>query len=189
MPLGCFGVPARYQRVAGPAHCIFGRGCRPGGEPPLSHSQNLPIPVAGQRCIHLEDPLVHRGRAVTLPALISFSTCTASWHLSDWDVPKGDFSKGSCWVCLSFLGCDDHRVCSPFLLEVTDRCFAHKTDERWHPAGLLSTSAISVSRVTTRSSIIRAFFPCQLTRGHTGQAPIHSCDVATLWDNFANYYF
>lgn len=78
-------------------------GADPGRETlSLTHRIYLPQSL-GSTAFTSEDRLVLGGRAVTLPALISFSTCTASWHLSDWDVPKVDFSKGSYQVCLSFL--------------------------------------------------------------------------------------
>ena len=126
MPLGCFGVPARYRRAAGSLLTVSWWWVQTRAESPLSLTHRIyPSQSLGSAAFTSEDRLVLGGRAVTLPTLISFSTCTASWHLSDWDVPKVDFSKGSCWVLFIFLGCNDSRVCSPFLLEVTDRCFGN----------------------------------------------------------------
>lgn len=55
-PWGVLGCQLDTKGWRVPAHCILVVGADPGGEPSLSLSQNLPIPVAGQRCIHLGGP-------------------------------------------------------------------------------------------------------------------------------------
>lgn len=137
MPLGYFGVPARYRRVAGSLLTVSWWWAQTQAERP-SLSPNLPAPVAGQCCIHLGERLVLGGRVVTLPALIGFSTCAASWHLSNWDVPRVDFCKASCGVCSSFL-------VVMITGSVVFSCWKWQTgawgtrdsDERWHQLGLL----------------------------------------------------
>lgn len=77
--LGCQLATVKVGMV--PAHCIL-VGADPGGEP-LSHSQNLPIPAAGQRCIYLEDRLCPQRKGGNTARSDQFLHCTASWHLSD----------------------------------------------------------------------------------------------------------
>ena len=59
VPLGCFGVPARYRRVAGSLLTVSWWWAQTRAESP-SLSQNLPAPVAGQHCIHLGGPACPR---------------------------------------------------------------------------------------------------------------------------------
>lgn len=59
-PWGVLGCQLDTEGWPGPCSLYLGGGRRPGQRDPLSHSQNLPAPVAGQHCIHLGGPACPR---------------------------------------------------------------------------------------------------------------------------------
>lgn len=99
---GILGCQLDTEGWPGPCSLYLGGGCRPRQRTALSHQIYLPQSL-GSAAFTSEDRLVLGGRVVTLPSLIGFSMCAASWNLSDWDVPRVDFSKASCRLCSCFL--------------------------------------------------------------------------------------